>query len=194
VTGLTFSKRSPHILGVGLHDGTIAVFDVRSRQPVPLLSSTAQTGRHSGPVWKVLYHNLGCQRHRTCPCSSLLPARCLLRWSRAAVAVLVSLAKPDILLTVVMLQHISASSVHSILALIWCWECLQCYVHAYNAICTAAAVAGALVDRGPEREEMLVSVATDGKVKAWTIAKGLEHLHADHAEAHPQKDGQRHCR
>lgn len=31
------------------------------------------------------------------------------------------------------------------------------------------------LDRGPEREELLVSISTDGKVKAWTIAKGLEH-------------------
>jgi hypothetical protein len=31
------------------------------------------------------------------------------------------------------------------------------------------------VDPGPEREEQLVSISTDGKVKAWTVAKGLEH-------------------
>lgn len=31
------------------------------------------------------------------------------------------------------------------------------------------------LDRGPEREELLVSISTDGHVKAWTIAKGLEH-------------------
>lgn len=31
------------------------------------------------------------------------------------------------------------------------------------------------IDRGPEREELLVSISTDGKIKAWTIAKGLEH-------------------
>eukprot|EP00775_Hariotina_reticulata_P012390 gene12390-12525_t len=86
VTGVTFSKRNPHILAVGMHDGTIAVYDVRSRQLLPLMSSTAQTGKHLGPVWKV-------------------------RW----------------------------------------------------------------VDRGPEREELLVSISTDGKVKAWTIAKGLDH-------------------
>jgi hypothetical protein len=31
------------------------------------------------------------------------------------------------------------------------------------------------VDQGPEREEQLVSISTDGRVKAWTVAKGLEH-------------------
>ncbi|KAF6261369.1 hypothetical protein COO60DRAFT_1625359 [Scenedesmus sp. NREL 46B-D3] len=86
VTALDFSQRNPHILGVGAHDGTIAVYDVRSRQPTPLMASTSDTGKHSDPVWKV-------------------------RW----------------------------------------------------------------LDRGPEREEQLVSISTDGKVKAWTIAKGLEH-------------------
>jgi WD40 repeat protein len=53
VTSITFSKCNPHILAVGMHDGTIAVYDVRSRQLLPLMSSTAQTGKHLGPVWKV---------------------------------------------------------------------------------------------------------------------------------------------
>eukprot|EP00879_Flechtneria_rotunda_P011374 GHRR01011880.1.p1 GENE.GHRR01011880.1~~GHRR01011880.1.p1 ORF type:complete len:526 (+),score=206.29 GHRR01011880.1:689-2266(+) len=86
VTSVDFSQRNPHILAVGMHDGTIAVYDVCSRRPTPLMASTAETGRHSDPVWKV-------------------------RW----------------------------------------------------------------IDRDPEREELLVSTSTDGKVKAWTIAKGLEH-------------------
>jgi dynein intermediate chain 1 len=53
VTALDFSQRNPHILGVGTHDGTIAVYDVRLRQPTPLMASTADTGKHSDPVWKV---------------------------------------------------------------------------------------------------------------------------------------------
>lgn len=55
VTSLDFSQRNPHILGVGMHDGTIAVYDVRSRQPTPVLASTAETGKHADPVWKVWY-------------------------------------------------------------------------------------------------------------------------------------------
>eukprot|EP00878_Enallax_costatus_P041950 GHUV01048885.1.p1 GENE.GHUV01048885.1~~GHUV01048885.1.p1 ORF type:complete len:414 (+),score=115.24 GHUV01048885.1:1124-2365(+) len=53
VTALDFSKQSPHILAVGLHDGTIAIYDVRSRSDTPLMASTADTGKHSDPVWKV---------------------------------------------------------------------------------------------------------------------------------------------
>lgn len=41
------------MLGVGMHDGTIAVYDVRSRQATPVLASTAETGKHADPVWKV---------------------------------------------------------------------------------------------------------------------------------------------
>jgi WD40 repeat protein len=54
VTSLDFSQRNPHILGVGMHDGTIAVYDVRSRQATPMLASTADTGKHADPVWKVM--------------------------------------------------------------------------------------------------------------------------------------------
>jgi hypothetical protein len=53
VTSLDFSQRNPHMLGVGMHDGTIAVYDVRSRQATPMLASTAETGKHADPVWKV---------------------------------------------------------------------------------------------------------------------------------------------
>jgi WD40 repeat protein len=53
VTSLDFSQRNPHILGVGMQDGTIAVYDVRSRQDTPVLVSTADTGKHADPVWKV---------------------------------------------------------------------------------------------------------------------------------------------
>lgn len=64
VTALDFSQRNPHILGVGTHDGTIAVYDVRLRQPTPLMASTADTGKHADPVWKVRTqqpsHGVGC--------------------------------------------------------------------------------------------------------------------------------------
>lgn len=53
VTSLDFSQRNPHMLGVGMHDGTIAMYDVRSRQEAPVLASTAETGKHADPVWKV---------------------------------------------------------------------------------------------------------------------------------------------
>lgn len=31
------------------------------------------------------------------------------------------------------------------------------------------------LDRGPEREEVLISISTDGQVVQWSITKGLEH-------------------
>lgn len=87
VTSLAFSVRSPHMLAVGMHDGTVAVFDVRSRRTTPAHASTAANGKHADPVWQV-------------------------RW----------------------------------------------------------------IDPGSDREEQLVSISTDGRVKAWTVDKGLEHV------------------
>lgn len=60
VTSLDFSHHNPHILGVGMQDGTIAVYDVRSRQETPVLVSTADTGKHADPVWKVGPPGWGC--------------------------------------------------------------------------------------------------------------------------------------
>ena len=34
-------------------DGTVAIFDVKSRQASPSMESDASTGRHTDPVWKV---------------------------------------------------------------------------------------------------------------------------------------------
>lgn len=53
VTAVDFSSRNPNILAVGLHSGAIAIYDVRARQATPCMESTAETGKHSDPVWKV---------------------------------------------------------------------------------------------------------------------------------------------
>lgn len=45
--------RNPNILAVGLYDGTVAMFDVKNKNPAPTVVSTAATGKHSDPVWKV---------------------------------------------------------------------------------------------------------------------------------------------
>lgn len=58
VTSLDFSQRNPHMLAVGMHDGTIALYDVRSRQATPVLASTAESGKHGDPVWKVRLRTL----------------------------------------------------------------------------------------------------------------------------------------
>ncbi|GIL70976.1 hypothetical protein Vretimale_4066 [Volvox reticuliferus] len=85
VTALDFSTYSPNLLAIGLYDGTVAIYDVKSRQGTPSMESDVHSGKHSDPVWKV-------------------------KW----------------------------------------------------------------LDHGPERDEPLVSISTDGRVTQWSIAKGLE--------------------
>ncbi|GFR43755.1 hypothetical protein Agub_g4867 [Astrephomene gubernaculifera] len=85
VTALDFSTYSPNLLAIGLYDGTVAIYDIKSRQGTPSMESDVHSGKHSDPVWKV-------------------------KW----------------------------------------------------------------LDHGPERDEPLVSISTDGRVTQWSIAKGLE--------------------
>ncbi|EFJ40856.1 hypothetical protein VOLCADRAFT_77807 [Volvox carteri f. nagariensis] len=85
VTALDFSTYSPNVLAIGLYDGTVAIYDIKSRQGTPSMESDVHSGKHSDPVWKV-------------------------KW----------------------------------------------------------------LDHGPERDEPLVSISTDGRVTQWSIAKGLE--------------------
>lgn len=53
VTALDFATHQPNILAVGLYDGTVAIYDVKSQQVTPSMESDAHSGRHSDPVWKV---------------------------------------------------------------------------------------------------------------------------------------------
>lgn len=53
VSAVDFSGKNPNILAVGLYDGTVAMFDVKTKNPEPSMVSTAATGKHSDPVWKV---------------------------------------------------------------------------------------------------------------------------------------------
>ncbi|KAG2453598.1 hypothetical protein HYH02_001816 [Chlamydomonas schloesseri] len=85
VTSLDFSTYSPNLLALGMYDGTVAIYDIKSRQGSPSMESDVHSGKHSDPVWKV-------------------------KW----------------------------------------------------------------LDHGPERDEPLVSISTDGRVTQWSIAKGLE--------------------
>ncbi|KAG2499039.1 hypothetical protein HYH03_003224 [Edaphochlamys debaryana] len=85
VTALDFSTYTPNVLAIGLYDGTVSIYDIKSRQGTPSMESDVHSGKHSDPVWKV-------------------------KW----------------------------------------------------------------LDNGPERDEPLVSISTDGRVTQWSIAKGLE--------------------
>lgn len=54
VTALDFSLQQPHLLGVGLYDGTTAVYDVRRDGDASLvIDSRTSPGKHMDPIWNV---------------------------------------------------------------------------------------------------------------------------------------------
>lgn len=53
VTCLDFHPQYHSLLAVGCYDGSVMVFDVRSKTNKPLFQSTAKTGKHTDPVWQV---------------------------------------------------------------------------------------------------------------------------------------------
>ncbi|NXU99115.1 WDR78 protein, partial [Cettia cetti] len=55
VTAVDFSLESPNLLAVGMANGCVAVYDVRSRSNVALLDSSASLNKHKGPVWQLMW-------------------------------------------------------------------------------------------------------------------------------------------
>lgn len=53
VTAVDFSAAHPNLLAVGMYDGAIAIYNVRSRSGTPALDSFESQGKHSSPVWQV---------------------------------------------------------------------------------------------------------------------------------------------
>ncbi|NXQ79236.1 WDR78 protein, partial [Nyctibius grandis] len=53
VTALDFSVASPNLLAVGMYDGSVAVYDVRSCKDDALLDSSESSNKHTGPVWQL---------------------------------------------------------------------------------------------------------------------------------------------
>ncbi|NXK25343.1 WDR78 protein, partial [Arenaria interpres] len=53
VTALDFSMASPNLLAVGMYNGSVAIYDVRSRSDAALLDSGESTNKHTGPVWQL---------------------------------------------------------------------------------------------------------------------------------------------
>ena len=43
----------PHLLAIGLYDGSVCVYDLRQDGTDPVFRSTAKTGKHTDPVWQV---------------------------------------------------------------------------------------------------------------------------------------------
>ncbi|NWV61250.1 WDR78 protein, partial [Malurus elegans] len=59
VTAVDFSLGSPHLLAVGMANGCVAVYDVRSRDDTALLDSSASLNKHTGSVWQLRWVKQG---------------------------------------------------------------------------------------------------------------------------------------
>ncbi|XP_013413827.1 WD repeat-containing protein 78-like [Lingula anatina] len=53
VTSLDFSNTHPNLLAVGMYDGTVAIYNVRSQNNEPVLDSFESNGKHIAPVWQL---------------------------------------------------------------------------------------------------------------------------------------------
>ncbi|KAF1425469.1 WD repeat-containing protein 78, partial [Spheniscus humboldti] len=53
VTALDFSVASPNLLAVGMYNGSVAIYDVRSCNDAALLDSSESSNKHTGPVWQL---------------------------------------------------------------------------------------------------------------------------------------------
>eukprot|EP01017_Pseudomicrothorax_dubius_P047722 TRINITY_DN8604_c0_g1_i1.p1 TRINITY_DN8604_c0_g1~~TRINITY_DN8604_c0_g1_i1.p1 ORF type:complete len:708 (-),score=198.52 TRINITY_DN8604_c0_g1_i1:143-2266(-) len=56
VMALDFHPKSPALLAVGLYDGTVMVFDIRSKHKKPIYQSTVRTMKHTEPVWQIFWN------------------------------------------------------------------------------------------------------------------------------------------
>lgn len=59
VMSLDFCTESPHLLAVGLYDGSVLIFDVRDDGEKPMMEALHATGKHSEPVWGIRWVNKG---------------------------------------------------------------------------------------------------------------------------------------
>lgn len=50
---LDIHPEHPYLIAVGFYDGSVAVFNVLLKPDGPVFLSTAQTGKHTDPVWQV---------------------------------------------------------------------------------------------------------------------------------------------
>ncbi|TRY54611.1 hypothetical protein DNTS_001597, partial [Danionella cerebrum] len=53
VTALDFSARYANQLAVGMHDGTIAIYNVHTAEQTPITDSSECPNMHTGPVWQL---------------------------------------------------------------------------------------------------------------------------------------------
>lgn len=62
VTAIDWSAYHPFLLAVGLYDGNVAIFDMRSEEDAPILASGNTTDKHHDPVWQVQWIDKGMER------------------------------------------------------------------------------------------------------------------------------------
>ncbi|XP_072173395.1 dynein axonemal intermediate chain 4-like [Diadema setosum] len=53
VTAMDFSASNPNLLAVGLYNGTVAIYNVRSSSDEPILDSYESHAKHAAPVWQL---------------------------------------------------------------------------------------------------------------------------------------------
>ncbi|XP_069127668.1 dynein axonemal intermediate chain 4-like isoform X3 [Argopecten irradians] len=53
VTAIDFSRSNPNLLAVGLYDGGVAIYNVKSTQDEPIIDSFHLAGKHTAPVWHI---------------------------------------------------------------------------------------------------------------------------------------------
>ncbi|NWI23530.1 WDR78 protein, partial [Sula dactylatra] len=53
ITALDFSMASPNLLAVGMYNGSVAIYNVRSCNDATLLDSSESSNKHTGPVWQL---------------------------------------------------------------------------------------------------------------------------------------------
>ncbi|KAJ7410646.1 dynein intermediate chain 1, axonemal [Pitangus sulphuratus] len=49
---LDFNSEHPHLIAVGFYDGNVAIYNLRKETSQPSYKSSAESGKHSGPVWQ----------------------------------------------------------------------------------------------------------------------------------------------
>lgn len=54
---LDWHPQHSSVLCVGLYDGTVAVYDTRSKKSAPIFQSTVKKGKHTDPVWEVCWQD-----------------------------------------------------------------------------------------------------------------------------------------
>lgn len=66
VTAIDWSGYHPFLLAVGLYDGNVAIYDMRSEDDEPILASGNNTEKHHDPVWQVSWIDKGMERAGEC--------------------------------------------------------------------------------------------------------------------------------